>query len=102
MNSKASDTEERIDIRITVCQNGVVNIRNPESDRAHSVFLNSKGDVLQCSCKGHRYHGHCYHTREIESRPLVVASARASSGEKDPLGVRRGDTYDRTRLTNHP
>ena len=79
MTTNELSEKERTDLEITVCTNGVVNVHSPESDRAHSVMLDGEGDAVRCSCKGHRFHGHCYHTEEVETRPLVVASATASA-----------------------
>ena len=84
MNESEPETEESrgcTDLEVTVLPNGVVNVNRPESDRAHSVYTGSEGSVLRCSCKGHRFHGHCVHASEIERRPLVTASAQAAAAD---------------------
>jgi len=78
MNVNATSGQERTDLEVTVCSNGVVNVHRPESDRAHSVIVVG-GDVVRCSCKGHRFHGHCAHQDAVEARPLVVSSASAAA-----------------------
>ena len=78
MNTNETREQERTDLEVTVCSNGVVNVYRPESDRAHSVIVVG-GDVVRCSCKGHRFHGECSHQDAIEARPLVVSSASAAS-----------------------
>jgi len=78
MNTNETSDQERIDLEVTVCTNGVVNVHRPKSDRAHSVIV-VDGDVVRCSCKGHRFHGHCSHQDAIDARPLVVSSASAAS-----------------------
>ena len=78
MSKNETSEQERIDLKVTVCTNGVVNVHRPESDRAHSVIV-VDGDVVRCSCKGHRFHGECSHQDAIEARPLVVSSASAAS-----------------------
>ena len=80
MRNENSDTEERTDLQITVCENGVVNVRNPDSDRAHTVMLAADGTAIRCSCKGYKFTGGCYHMSNVESRPLIVTSARAARG----------------------
>jgi hypothetical protein len=79
MIESESEAEERTDLQITVCPNGVVNVRNPEYDRGHtySVILDDDGSVVRCSCKGWKYHNHCYHADEVESRPLITSSAES-------------------------
>ena len=79
MTTNELSGQERTDLEITVCTNGVVNVHSPESDHAHSVMLDGRGNAVRCSCKGHRFHGHCYHTEEVETRPLVVSSADAAN-----------------------
>lgn len=78
MTTNELSGQERTDLEITVCTNGVVNVHNPESDRAHSIMLDGEGNAIRCSCKGSKFNDHCYHTSEVESRPLVVASATAT------------------------
>lgn len=79
MKAQESDAQERTDLQITVCENGVINCRNPAYERGHtySVMLDDDGSAVRCTCKGHRYHGHCYHADEVESRPLIVSSAES-------------------------
>ena len=91
MTTKESDVEERTDLQITVCRNGVVNVHNPEYDRGHtySVFVEN-GSVVRCSCKGHTYHGHCYHADEVESRPLITSSAQSLAESYSPVAVDGG------------
>lgn len=73
------------DLEITVCANGVVNVRRAESDRAHSVMLDVLGDIVRCSCKGFHFRGECTHADAIERRPLVVSSAlAAAASHHDP------------------
>ena len=82
MNTNETSEEEsrgRTDLEVTVLPNGVINVHRPESDRAHSVFLGAHGDVTRCSCKGHRFHGHCAHADAVAARPLVTASAQAAA-----------------------
>ena len=83
MNESEPETEESrgcTDLEVTVCTNGVVNVNRPNgSGRAHSVFVGANGGVLRCSCRGHRFHGHCAHVDEIAARPLVVSIASAAS-----------------------
>jgi hypothetical protein len=81
MNDNATSGQEASEpsIEITVCSNGVVNVKHPESERAHSVILGILGDVVHCSCKGHKFRGECSHADAIESRPLVVSSALAAA-----------------------
>ena len=78
MSNQETSEQERTDLEVTVCANGVVNVHRPESDRAHSVIV-VDGDVVRCSCKGHRFHGECSHQDAIDARPLVVSSASAAS-----------------------
>jgi hypothetical protein len=80
--SEASEKESRgrTDLEVTVLPNGVVNVNRPNgSGRAHSVFLGAHGDVTRCSCRGHRFHGHCAHADAVAARPLVTASAQAAA-----------------------
>jgi len=83
MNANATSEQERTDLEVTVCANGVVNVHRPESDRARSVFVDG-GDAVRCSCKGHRFHGHCAHQDAVEARPLVVSSAAAAAASPAP------------------
>jgi hypothetical protein len=97
MSKNETSEQERTDLEVTVCSNGVVNVHRPESDRAHSVIVVG-GDVVRCSCKGHRFRGECTHQDAIEARPLVVSSASAASttrvatdgGTKDDEKAGRG------------
>ncbi|EMA47796.1 hypothetical protein [Halococcus salifodinae] len=75
------ETSGCIGLKTTVCHNGVINVKRPESDRAHSVFVDGAGEVVRCSCKGHKFNGHCVHQDEIETRPLVRSSAVAAAAE---------------------
>lgn len=83
--TSGQESDGRTDLSITVCDNGVVNIHRPESDRAHSVILDVRGDVAHCSCKGYKFRSECSHADAIESRPLVVSSAlAAAASHHDP------------------
>ena len=111
--SSGQETSGCIGLKTTVCQNGVVNVKRPVSDRAHSVFVDSDGDVIRCSCKGHKFNGHCTHQDEIATRPLVRSSAVAAAAEtSQPVATDGGtqqvthtdttDTDDETRpQTDH-
>ena len=116
MTTNELSGQERTDLEITVCTNGVVNVHSPESDRAHSVMLDGEGNAVRCSCKGHKFNGHCYHTEEVENRPLVVASADAASsdvstattgqqvatdGGTQQVATDAGDTNDTRPQTDH-
>jgi hypothetical protein len=77
----STDYDHGRDLEITVLDGdgaGIVNVHRPESDRAHSVILDGDGHAVRCSCRGWKFHGDCYHTSEIERRPLIVATARAA------------------------
>ena len=84
MNDETRGTEERIDgrhfdLQTTVCPNGVVNVRNPDSGSGdvHTVHLTDAGTVERCTCPGFTHHGHCYHSDAIESNGRLRAAARA-------------------------
>jgi len=84
MNDETRGTEERIDgrhfdLQTTVCPNGVVNVRNPDSGSGdvHTVHLTDAGTVERCTCKGFTHHGHCYHSDAIASNGRLRAAARA-------------------------
>ena len=79
--SSGQETSDCTGLKTTVCANGVINIKRPQSDRAHSAFVDSDGDVIRCSCKGYKFNGHCVHQDEIEKRPLVRSSAVAAAAE---------------------
>ena len=73
--------DRRTDLQMTVCANGVVNVRNQRSGsgQGHSVFLDESGEAIRCTCKGHTHHGRCYHADAVESSPLVASASRAAS-----------------------
>jgi len=84
MNDETRGTEERIDgrhfdLQTTVCANGVVNVRNPDSGSGdvHTVHLTDAGTVERCTCKGWTHHGHCYHSDAIQANGRLRAAARA-------------------------
>lgn len=79
MSDSAVQEPSGIELRIAVCPNGVINVKRPESDRAHSVFVNVLGEVARCSCKGYHYRGECSHADGIEQRPDVVSDALAAA-----------------------
>jgi DNA-directed RNA polymerase subunit M/transcription elongation factor TFIIS len=79
--SSGQETSDCIGLKTTVCPNGVINVKRPQSDRAHSTFVDGDGDVIRCSCKGYKYNGHCVHQDEIAKRPLVRSSAAAAAAE---------------------
>lgn len=92
-------TDERCnDLRMSVCRNGVINVRNEVSGSGenHSVFLGDDGAVLRCSCKGHKFNGHCYHETAVENSPLVVSSATAASASYSAEVVTDGGTFEGT------
>jgi hypothetical protein len=105
------ETPDCTGLKTTVCANGVINVKRPQSDRAHSTFVDSDGDVLRCSCKGHKFNGHCVHQDEIKKRPLVRSSAAAAAAETSQRvatdgGTRQvatdaGDTNDTRPQTDH-
>ena len=81
--SGKESSEGRTDLQITVCSNGVINVHNPDGEHGtHSVMLDAESNVIRCSCKGHHFHGHCYHVDEIESRPLVFSAASCAAQSK--------------------
>ncbi|WP_435078974.1 hypothetical protein [Halococcus sp. AFM35] len=86
------ETPDCTGLKTTVCANGVINVKRPQSDRAHSTFVDSDGDVLRCSCKGHKFNGHCVHQDEIEKRPLVRTSAAAAAAETSQRVATDGGT----------
>ena len=86
------ETSDCTGLKTTVCANGVINVKRPQSDRAHSTFVDGDGDVLRCSCKGHKFNGHCVHQDEIEKRPLVRPSAAAAAAEPSQQVATDGGT----------
>lgn len=96
MNDYESSGERSNDLQTTVCANGIVNVRNEQSGSGeiHSVFVGADGDVLRCSCPGHRFNGHCYHADAIEERPLLVASAQAANATYTPVATDGGEPAD--------
>ena len=106
------ETSDCTGLKTTVCANGVINVKRPQSDRAHSTFVDGDGDVLRCSCKGHKFNGHCVHQDEIEKRPLVRSSAAAAAvetskqvatdgGTQQVATTDAGDTDDTQPQTDH-
>jgi hypothetical protein len=97
MSTNATSGQETSDctgLKTTVCANGVINVKRPQSDRAHSTFVDADGDVLRCSCKGHKFNGHCVHQDEIEKRPLVRSSAAAAAAETSQQVATDGGTRE--------
>jgi hypothetical protein len=90
--SSGQETSDCTGLKTTVCANGVINVKRPQSDRAHSTFVNSDGNVLRCSCKGHKFNGHCVHQDEIKKRPLVRSSAAAAAAETNQQVATDGGT----------
>jgi hypothetical protein len=90
--SSGQETSDCIGLKTTVCANGVINVKRPQSDRAHSAFVDSDGDVIRCSCKGYKFNGHCVHQDEIEKRPLVRSSAVAAAAETSQQVATDGGT----------
>jgi predicted RNA-binding Zn-ribbon protein involved in translation (DUF1610 family) len=88
----SQETPDCTGLKTTVCANGVINVKRPQSDRAHSTFVDSDGDVLRCSCKGHKFNGHCVHQDEIAKRPLVRTSAAAAAAETSQWVATDGGT----------
>lgn len=90
-DSEPSD-ERSNDLQTTVCANGVVNVRNQASGSGdvHSIFVGADGDVLRCSCRGHKFNGHCYHADAIEARPLILSSATAAGETYAPVATDGG------------
>jgi DNA-directed RNA polymerase subunit M/transcription elongation factor TFIIS len=86
------ETSDCTGLKTTVCTNGVINVKRPQSDRAHSTFVNADGDVLRCSCKGYKFNGHCVHQDEIAKRPLVRSSAAAAAAETSQQVATDGGT----------
>ena len=84
---------------------GAVRVENKSygDESGEHVYVVSVEDrvTTECTCPADEHRpGKCKHRVAVENNaPVLIA---ASTVEKDPLGVRRGDTYDRTRLTNHP
>jgi hypothetical protein len=108
--SSGQETSDCIGLKTTVCANGVINVKRPQSDRAHSTFVDGNGDVLRCSCKGHKFNGHCVHQAEIKKRPLVRSSAAAAAatnqrvatdGGTQQVATDAGDTNDTRPQTDH-
>jgi hypothetical protein len=101
MNANESSTDERIGLQVTVCSNGVVNVFNPDGDHdPHSLFVDD-GEVEHCSCRGWKFHGHCYHCEELQDRPLVLSSASAiaqSNVATDGGSIEAADTDNDERL----
>ena len=83
--TSGQESSGRTNLEVTVCANGVVNVHQSESNRAHSIILDALGDIVHCSCEGHKSDGECSHADAIESRPLVVASALAAGTCHDPV-----------------
>lgn len=104
MSSKELAEQRGIELEITVCQNGVVNVRNPEYERGHtySVMLDDDGSVSRCSCKGWKYHQHCYHADEVASRPIIVSSAAAASSTYNPVATDGGTDDDHSEDESEP
>lgn len=66
-------------LNTTLCPNGAINCWSDDSSGdAHTVLIGRKGEVLQCSCKGYQYSGHCYHARTIRASGQLRAAARAA------------------------
>ena len=69
---------------MTVCANGVVNVRNDSygddaGDHVYSVEVND-GEAVGCSCPHHVHRGaHCKHQIAVEQSPIVLSSASAAS-----------------------
>lgn len=97
--SNQNPTDERgNDLEITVCANGTVNVRNQVSGsgEVHTVMLADDGTALRCSCEGHKFNGHCYHQSEVESRPLIVASASAARESHQQVATDGGAAVEST------
>jgi hypothetical protein len=92
------ETPDCIGLKTTVCPNGVINVKRPQSDSAHSVFVDGDGDgdVIRCSCKGHKFNGYCVHQDEIEKRPLVVSSAVAAAADTGKQVATDGGTVEKS------
>lgn len=91
MTAKATEDQRSNDLQITVCRNGVMNVRNPVSGSGdvHSLFLND-GAAVRCTCKGHKFHGHCYHAEAVASNPIVLSSASSLSSTLKPVATGGG------------
>jgi hypothetical protein len=85
---------------MTVCENGVVNVRNDShgddaGDHIHSVRVADKSAV-GCSCPHATYRGaHCKHQIAVENRPLIVSSADAASAQTPPVAADGGTSDHR-------
>ena len=98
MNPNDADTQESTDtepttderraewerMSMTVCPNGVVNVRNDShGDDAgrhiYSVRVEG-GHAIGCSCPHATHRGaHCKHQVAVEKRPIVLTSADAAT-----------------------
>ena len=96
---------------MTVCVNGVVNVRNDsygEDSGSHIYTVNpSEGS---CTCPHHVHRGvRCKHLTAVESRPIVVSAAEAASETYRRVATDGGETKqesdetdDRFRLPEDP
>jgi hypothetical protein len=67
-----------IGLQTTLCKNGVINCWSESgSGKAHSVFVDSRGKVIRCTCKGYKHTGSCYHVDKIRQDGSLRAAARA-------------------------
>lgn len=67
---------------MTVCRNGVVNVRNDSygeeaGEHVYSVLVGD-GETLKCSCPADSYQPKCKHRIAVEQAPVVLSSASAA------------------------
>ncbi|MGN8216339.1 hypothetical protein ACTGNR_19065 (plasmid) [Halococcus salifodinae] len=64
------------------------------------MFVDDEGEIVRCSCKGHKYNGNCVHQDEIETRPLVRTSAVAAATETSQQIATDGGTTQARQTDN--
>ena len=80
---------------MTVCENGVVNVRNDShgdtaGDHIYSVRVEGRSAV-GCSCPHATYrNAHCKHQIAVENRPLIVSSADAAGAQTPRIAADGG------------
>lgn len=81
---------------MTVCANGVVNVRNDnygDDAGAHIYSVEvADGHAVGCSCPNAKYrNAHCKHQIAVEQRPIVVSSASAAGATFAPVATDGGE-----------